>query len=198
MKNCLLLFVVFEISCLLDMCHCRSLWGRFRNYETRRIGPLFDIPIDMETLDELARLQFNSNLLSNINEPEENEPRTVTNEHMRNAIPFGVRPRIRVNPTDVTEPFGATVTLHCHVSGPGLVNVRWVRSDGQPLSSRARQHGRHKLTLSRLNFHNSGRYICRAANKYGVSKRSVVVSVVDENGTIFQRIRRQDLQTIFR
>ncbi|WAR15211.1 PGBM-like protein, partial [Mya arenaria] len=88
------------------------------------------------------------------------------------------RPNVVVSPVRVEEPETSSVVFQCQVSGEGPFNVVWSRLDRRPLSDRANTSPRYSLTIRDLVRDDTGRYVCTATNRFGVTRREVELVVV--------------------
>lgn len=79
--------------------------------------------------------------------------------------------------------------FQCQVSGDGPFQVRWVRLDGNRLPVRASTSPSNTLTIRDLRSEDTGRYVCRATNRFGTTSEEVVLRVIEgEFGCTFELV----------
>ncbi|KAH9504452.1 hypothetical protein Btru_063679 [Bulinus truncatus] len=90
------------------------------------------------------------------------------------------RAEVIVTPNNVREPLGSTVQFQCIPRGRGPFNVVWSRIDGQSLPGRAviGTGPPYELTISDVDYTDSGRYMCTVTRPDG-SSRGVGVLIVE-------------------
>jgi len=89
-------------------------------------------------------------------------------------------PHVEVSPKTIAEAVNANITFHCNVQGQSPFNVRWIRGDGRPLSSRTRVGSDHSLSIHSAQSTDAGSYICTATNLYGRGNDETKLVIVGE------------------
>ncbi|XP_060586623.1 basement membrane-specific heparan sulfate proteoglycan core protein-like isoform X4 [Ruditapes philippinarum] len=105
-----------------------------------------------------------------------------------------LRPGVNVSPVRVEEPLGSTVVYQCQVTGEGPFNVVWSRLDSRQLPDRSTVSPRYSLTIRNLERDDTGRYICTATNRYGVTRREVELIVISGRPSLQVRIDKTRLE----